>query len=54
VAVLGIPMHLDGTTIGALNVYADQPSSWTDDEVTAAQLLADMATADVVAGTLRI
>lgn len=41
-------MHLDGTTIGALNVYADDPRAWTDDEVTAARLLADMATAYIV------
>lgn len=47
-SVLGIPMHLDGTTIGALNVYADEPRAWTDDEVNAARLLADMATAYIV------
>lgn len=47
-AVLGIPMHLDGTSIGALNVYDDQPRSWTDDELTTAWLLADMATAYIV------
>jgi GAF domain-containing protein len=53
-SVLGIPMHLEGTTIGALNVYADQPRAWTDDEVNAAQPLADMATAYVVmVGQLR-
>lgn len=53
-AVLGIPMHLEGTTIGALNVYDDRPRSWSSDEIAATQLLADMATAYIVmVGQLR-
>lgn len=53
-AALGIPMHVDGTTVGALNVYNATPRAWTDEEVTAAQVLADMATAYVVmVGQLR-
>lgn len=47
-AVLGIPMHVEDTTIGALNVYHDQPRAWTDEEISAAQLLADMASAYIV------
>lgn len=41
-------MHLEGTTIGALSVYADQPRPWSDEELTTAQLLADMTTAYIV------
>lgn len=53
-AVLGIPMHLEGATIGALNVYDDQPRAWSDAAVTAAQVLADMATAYIaMVGKLR-
>ena len=53
-AVLAIPMHIEGTTIGALNIYDDQPRTWTAEEVSAAQLLADMATAYIVmVGQLR-
>jgi GAF domain-containing protein len=53
-AALGIPMHVDGTTVGALNVYDAAPRAWTDEEITAAQLLADMATAYIVmVGQLR-
>jgi GAF domain-containing protein len=44
-AVLGIPMHVDGTTIGALNVYDRRARTWTQAEITVAQVLADMATA---------
>lgn len=47
-------MHVDGATVGALNVYDAAPRTWTDEEVTAARLLADMATAIIVmAGQLR-
>lgn len=42
-AVMGIPMRVDGTTIGAVNIYNRQPHRWVDEEVEAAQLLADMA-----------
>jgi GAF domain-containing protein len=46
--VMGIPMGFDGTAIGALNVYSSEPRNWTGDEISAARLLADMATAYVV------
>ena len=34
-AVLGIPVHLGGGTIGTLNVYADHPHDWQDTEISA-------------------
>lgn len=34
-AVLGVPVHLDGENVGALNVYLREPHEWTDDEVNA-------------------
>jgi GAF domain-containing protein len=43
-AVLGVPMALDGTSLGALNVYSATRRTWTDDELTTAQVFADMAT----------
>lgn len=53
-AVLGIPMHVDGKVVGALNVYTSEPRAWSEEEVGVAQLLADMATAYVVmVGQLR-
>jgi GAF domain-containing protein len=46
VALAGIPMHLDGSRLGALGLYHDRPHDWTAD-VEAARLLAHMATAYV-------
>jgi GAF domain-containing protein len=34
-AALGVPVHLDGENVGALNVYLHEPHEWTDDEVNA-------------------
>ncbi len=45
VAVAGIPMHLNGTRIGVLNLYDDQPRDWTEDDIGGATLLADVASA---------
>ena len=47
-AVYSFPMHLQGTTIGALNLYADEPGGMTDDEVQLGQTFADVATIYVV------
>jgi GAF domain-containing protein len=43
-AVAGIPMGLQGTTVGVLNMYADGEHEWTEDDLAAASLMADMAT----------
>jgi GAF domain-containing protein len=43
-AVAGIPMGLDEHRLGALNVYAATRRNWTADELSAAQVFADMAT----------
>ncbi|MEW6470979.1 MAG: GAF and ANTAR domain-containing protein [Actinomycetota bacterium] len=42
-AVLGIPLQVDGRTIGAMNVYASEPRRWRDADVRAARVLGDMA-----------
>jgi GAF domain-containing protein len=47
-SVLAIPMHVDGRTVGAVNIYAEDRRTWTDEEVDAAQLLADMATSYIL------
>ncbi len=47
IAVAGIPMRLNGSLIGVLNLYDDKPRDWTDDDVAGATLLADVASAYV-------
>jgi GAF domain-containing protein len=41
--VLGVPMTAFGRTIGALNIYRERPSSWSQTDVEAAEILAAMA-----------
>jgi GAF domain-containing protein len=43
-AVAGIPMRLNGTRVGALNLYNDQAHEWSDEEIGASRVLADLAT----------
>ena len=40
-AVLGVPVHLDGENVGALNVYLREPHEWTDDEIGAVAAFAN-------------
>jgi len=42
--VVGVPMALDGTSLGALNLYSACPRTWTEDDLGAGQVFADMAT----------
>lgn len=44
VAVAGIPMHWNGTRLGALGLYATARRDWPTDDVVLARVLADMAT----------
>lgn len=44
-SIAAIPMRLDGTRLGALNLYRMAAHEWEEDEVEAASLFADMATA---------
>lgn len=50
-SMAAIPMRLDGTRLGALNLYRMAVHQWEDDEVEAASLFADMATSYVVNAT---
>lgn len=43
-SVAGIPMSYEDRVLGALNIYFDRPFDWPDEDVEAAQLLADVAT----------
>ncbi len=43
-AVASLPMRLGEQTVGALNLYALGTRSWPEDELAAAQVMADMAT----------
>mgnify|MGYP003119141194 CR=1 FL=1 len=53
-AVLGIPMQSHDVAVGALNVYAEEPRTWEEPDIGAAQVLANMATGYVLfAGRLR-
>ncbi len=47
-AVAGVPMRIDGATIGAVDLYHDQPHEWSESELTLARILCDMATSYVV------
>ncbi len=47
-SVLGIPMQVRDRRLGALNVYHNKTREWTDDEVRAARVLADIATSYVL------
>ena len=47
-AVYSFPMHLQGETIGALNLYADHSGGLSDDEVSLGRTFADVATIYVV------
>jgi GAF domain-containing protein len=46
-AVLGLPLVLSDQRIGAIDVYDGPPRSWSESEVAAASVLADVATAYV-------
>lgn len=46
--VAGIPMRLTNQTIGALNLYAPEPREWSEDDIAAAAVLADVATSYVI------
>lgn len=50
-SVLGVPMAVEDTMIGALNLYRHEPHEWDDEERAVAQLLADMASGYI--GNLR-
>jgi GAF domain-containing protein len=43
-AVAGIPMRLNGTRLGALNLYHGATRDWSDEEISVSRLLADLAT----------
>jgi GAF domain-containing protein len=47
-AVLGAPMNAHGQTIGVLNVYRDEASSWTGDDIDATEILAAMGAAYIL------
>jgi GAF domain-containing protein len=48
VAVAGFPMTFDGRAVGSLNIYDDQVREWSDEDLTAALVLADIATGYLV------
>lgn len=41
-SVLGVPMNAHGQTIGVINIYRDHPSSWHEDDIASAEILASM------------
>ena len=47
-AVMGFPLSFDSKRLGALNIYHQEPRSWTDDEIKTSTILAEMATAYLV------
>ena len=47
-AVVGVPMRLADRVVGALNMYHANVREWTDDDLVAARVLANMATAYLI------
>jgi GAF domain-containing protein len=47
-AVAALPMMVDSRAIGALNLYNHQVRQWSDDDLAAARVLADMATSYII------
>ena len=47
-SVVGVPMKLGEQSVGALNMYQADPRQWQDDELAAARVLANMATAYLI------
>jgi GAF domain-containing protein len=41
-SVLGVPMNAFGQTIGVINFYRDEPSTWSEDDVNAAEIITAM------------
>lgn len=48
VAVLGLPLSLDGSSVGSLDVYDTERRDWTDADLESAGVIADIATAYLV------
>lgn len=51
-AVAALPMHLGSESIGALDLYSDMPRQWSDDDLAAAAVLANIATGYMVNSSL--
>jgi GAF domain-containing protein len=47
-AIAGIPMRLDGEKIGTLNIYSNTRREWSEEDLDAARVLADMASSYVI------
>lgn len=50
-AVIGVPLTAWGQTIGVLNLYRDRPTSWSDADVEAAEMLAAMGASYILGAT---
>ncbi|MFC5728612.1 MULTISPECIES: GAF and ANTAR domain-containing protein [Nocardioides] len=51
-ATAGIPMHLEGESVGAIDLYSVSPRAWTDRDLAAATVMANMATAYLLNASL--
>ena len=47
-AIAGIPMLLNGKKIGTLNIYSNTRRDWSEEDLDAARVLADIATSYVI------
>jgi GAF domain-containing protein len=47
-SVAAIPMTTDAEVLGAVNLYAHSPRLWTDEDIAAARVLADIATSYII------
>ena len=47
-AIAGIPMRLDGQKIGTLNLYSNTRREWSEEDLDAAHVLADIASSYII------
>jgi GAF domain-containing protein len=47
-SVAGVPLALNGRSVGALNIYSAEPRDWSEDTLESASVLADIATSYVL------
>ena len=52
-AVAGVPVRFQQRVLGAVNLYGKEPRAWSEEELAAGQLVADLATGYLVNSYLR-
>jgi GAF domain-containing protein len=50
-AVLGVPVHLGGSTVGSLNAYSNTPTEWVENDIDALKAITSVIE-NIIAGAL--